>query len=194
MYSLIKKLAHAMAVLGGLVLISLILLVCTSVLGRSVGTVLHGAFMQTNFTDFSNWALGVGIGAINGDFELVESGVAFAIFAFLPLCQLSGSHATVDVLTSKLSLRSNQVLKMISECLFALVLGLIAWRLFAGMEAKQRYGETTFLLQFPIWWAYAASFLGAALAALVSIYMAIVRILEALSGKELITENESAEQ
>ena len=194
MYSLIKKLAHAMAVLGGLVLISLILLVCTSVLGRSVGTVLHGAFMQTNFTDFSNWALGVGIGAINGDFELVEAGVAFAIFAFLPLCQLSGSHATVDVLTSKLSLRSNQVLKIISECLFALVLGLIAWRLFAGMEAKQRYGETTFLLQFPIWWAYAASFLGAALAALVSIYMAIVRILEALSGKELLTENESAEQ
>jgi len=194
MYSLIKKLAHAMAVLGGLVLITLILLVCTSVLGRSVGTVLHGAFMQTNFTDFSNWALGVGIGAINGDFELVEAGVAFAIFAFLPLCQLSGSHATVDVLTSKLSLRSNQVLKMISECLFALVLGLIAWRLFAGMEAKQRYGETTFLLQFPIWWAYAASFLGAALAALVSIYMAIIRILEALSGKELLTENESAEQ
>ena len=194
MYSLIKKLAHAMAVLGGLVLISLILLVCTSVLGRSVGTVLHGAFMQTNFTDFSNWALGVGIGAINGDFELVEAGVAFAIFAFLPLCQLSGSHATVDVLTSKLSLRSNQVLEMISECLFALVLGLIAWRLFAGMEAKQRYGETTFLLQFPIWWAYAASFLGAALAALVSIYMAIIRILEALSAKELLTENESAEQ
>ena len=194
MYALIKKLAHAMAVLGGLVLISLILLVCTSVLGRSVGTVLHGAFMQTNFTDFSNWALGVGIGAINGDFELVEAGVAFAIFAFLPLCQLSGSHATVDVLTSKLSLRSNQVLKMISECLFALVLGLIAWRLFAGMEAKQRYGETTFLLQFPIWWAYAASFSGAALAALVSIFMAIVRILEALSGKELLTENESAEQ
>ena len=194
MYSLIKKLAHAMAVLGGLVLISLILLVCTSVLGRSVGTVLHGAFMQTNFTDFSNWALGVGIGAINGDFELVEAGVAFAIFAFLPLCQLSGNHATVDGLTSKLSLRSNQVLKMISECLFALVLGLIAWRLFAGMEAKQRYGETTFLLQFPIWWAYAASFLGAALAALVSIFMAIVRILEALSGKELLTENESAEQ
>ena len=194
MYSLIKKLAHAMAVLGGLVLITLILLVCTSVLGRSVGTVLHGAFMQTNFTDFSNWALGVGIGAINGDFELVEAGVAFAIFAFLPLCQLSGSHATVDVLTSKLSLRSNQVLKMISECLFALVLGLIAWRLFAGMEAKQRYGETTFLLQFPIWWAYAASFSGAALAALVSIFMAIVRILEALSGKEILTENESAEQ
>ena len=194
MYALIKKLAQIMAVLGGLVLTILILLVCTSVLGRSVGTLLHGAFMQTNFTVFSNWALGAGIGAINGDFELVEAGIAFSIFAFLPLCQLSGGHATVDVFTSKLSPRSNQVLQMISECLFALVLGLIAWRLFEGMEAKQRYGETTFLLQFPIWWAYAASFSGAAIAAFISLYIAIIRILEALSGRHLLAENESNER
>lgn len=194
MYALIKKLAQVMAVLGGLVLTLLVLLVCTSVLGRSVGTLLHGTFMQSNFADFSNWALAVGIGAINGDFELVEAGIAFAIFAFLPLCQLSGSHATVDVFTSKFSRRTNQVLQMISECLFALVLGLIAWRLFAGMEAKQRYGETTFLLQFPIWWAYAASFSGAVIAAFISFYMAIIRILEVFSGQQMLPENESDER
>ena len=194
MYALIKKLAQVMAVLGGLVLTLLVLLVCTSVLGRSVGTLLHGTFMQSNFADFSNWALAVGIGAINGDFELVEAGIAFAIFAFLPLCQLSGSHATVDVFTSKFSRRTNQALQMISECLFALVLGLIAWRLFAGMEAKQRYGETTFLLQFPIWWAYAASFSGAVIAAIISFYMAIIRILEAFSGQQMLPENESDER
>lgn len=194
MYALIKKLAQVMAVLGGLVLTLLVLLVCTSVLGRSVGTLLHGTFMQSNFADFSNWALAVGIGAINGDFELVEAGIAFAIFAFLPLCQLSGSHATVDVFTSKFSRRTNQALQMISECLFALVLGLIAWRLFAGMEAKQRYGETTFLLQFPIWWAYAASFCGAVIAAFISFYMAIIRILEVFSGQQMLPENESDER
>lgn len=194
MYALIKKLAQVMAVLGGLVLTLLVLLVCTSVLGRSVGTLLHGTFMQSNFADFSNWALAVGIGAINGDFELVEAGIAFAIFAFLPLCQLSGSHATVDVFTSKFSRRTNQVLQMISECLFALVLGLIAWRLFAGMEAKQRYGETTFLLQFPIWWAYAASFSGAVIAAFISFFMAIIRILEVFSGQQMLPENESDER
>lgn len=194
MYALIKKLAQVMAVLGGLVLTLLVLLVCTSVLGRSVGTLLHGTFMQSNFADFSNWALAVGIGAINGDFELVEAGIAFAIFVFLPLCQLSGSHATVDVFTSKFSRRTNQALQMISECLFALVLGLIAWRLFAGMEAKQRYGETTFLLQFPIWWAYAASFSGAVIAAFISFYMAIIRILEVFSGQQMLPENESDER
>lgn len=194
MYALIKKLAQVMAVFGGLVLTLLVLLVCTSVLGRSVGTLLHSTFMQSNFADFSNWALALGIGAINGDFELVEAGIAFAIFAFLPLSQLSGSHATVDVFTSKFSRRTNQALRMISECLFALVLGLIAWRLFAGMEAKQRYGETTFLLQFPIWWAYAASFSGAVIAAFISFYMAIIRILEVFSGQQMLPENESDER
>jgi len=138
-----------MAVLGGLVLTILILLVCTSVLGRSVGTLLHGAFMQTNFTAFSNWALGAGIGAINGDFELVEAGIAFSIFAFLPLCQLSGGHATVDVFTSKLSPRSNQVLQMISECLFALVLGLIAWRLLRVWRQNSATARQPFYYSFP---------------------------------------------
>ena len=33
------------------------------------------------------------------DYELVEAGVAFAIFAFIPLCQIYGSHATVDIFT-----------------------------------------------------------------------------------------------
>ena len=58
MYALIKKLAEVMAVLGGLVLTLLVLLVCTSVLGRSVGTLLHSAFMQTNFTKFLSKKVG----------------------------------------------------------------------------------------------------------------------------------------
>jgi hypothetical protein len=38
------------------------------------------------------------------------------------------------------------------------VLILISWRLYEGLLSKMSNGETTFLLQFPIWWAYAASF------------------------------------
>lgn len=194
MNPLINRLAKGMAVLGGLVLTMLVVLVCVSVLGRSLSTLFHGQFMQTYFSGFSNWALGIGVGAINGDFELVEAGIAFSIFAFLPLCQLTGNHATVDIFTSKLSARSNRFLQAISEGLFAVVLGLIAWRLFAGMEAKQQYGETTFLLQFPIWWAYAASFLGAFIAALVSFYLAALRFAEMLTGRKLIPETEGVDQ
>ena len=47
---------------------------------------------------------------------------------------------------------------------------LIAWRLALGMLDKQRYGETTFILQFPAWWGYAAAMFGAVLFALVALY------------------------
>ena len=43
------------------------------------------------------------------------------------------------------------------------------------------YNETTFLLQFPIWWAYALSLSAALLAAIVGVYMAFVRVIEFLT-------------
>jgi TRAP-type C4-dicarboxylate transport system permease small subunit len=48
--------------------------------------------------------------------------------------------------------------------------GIITWRLFLGMLDKRSYGETSFILQFPVWWGYAASLLGAAVFALVCAY------------------------
>jgi TRAP-type C4-dicarboxylate transport system permease small subunit len=79
------------------------------------------------------------------------------VFAFLPICQLRAGHATVDIFTSGLPDTANRVLLAIWEVLAAAVLALIAWRLGAGLASKLGNGETTFLLQFPVWWAYAAS-------------------------------------
>jgi len=62
---------------------------------------------------------------------------------------------------------------------FAAILVLIAARLAAGMDSKMQSGQTTLLLQFPLWWADALSLTGAAAAAIVSVYMALVRVLEA---------------
>jgi len=70
----------------------------------------------------SAWALDLGVGPINGDFELVEAGVAFAIFAFLPLCQISAGHASVDIFTAKLPMRINRVLQLGIDVIFAIVL------------------------------------------------------------------------
>ena len=41
------------------------------------------------------------LGPVPGDFELVEVGTGFAVFAFLPWCQLKRGHATVDLFTSE---------------------------------------------------------------------------------------------
>ncbi|MFT7595435.1 MAG: TRAP-type C4-dicarboxylate transport system permease small subunit [Paracoccaceae bacterium] len=188
------ELARAMAIAGGFVLSLLIILTCVSILGRILNGFFHGDLMESIAPGFSKWVIDMGVGPITGDFELVEAGVAFAIFAFIPICQITAGHACVDVLAVQFPKKVNRYLRMLIDILFAAVLVLIAWRLFDGMMSKRGYGETTFLLQFPIWWAYAASFVGAIVAALVGVYVAAVRIYEAFTGRIIIWDGVEAEQ
>ncbi len=193
MHEVIDKLARAMAVAGGIVLSFLIILTCLSVLGRVLNTILHRQ-VEALAPGLAKWFLDLGIGPITGDFELVEAGVAFAIFAFIPLCQITAGHASVDIFTNQMPRGANRFLIMVIDIVFAAVLILFAWKLFDGMLSKRRYGETTFLLQFPIWWSYAASFFAAVTAAIAGIYVAVVRVLEFLLRKTVITRGLESEQ
>jgi len=186
-------LARFMAILGGIVLSLLIFLTCISIAGRILNGLFHSTFMEGIAPGFSQWMIKIGVGPVNGDFELVEAGVAFAIFAFLPLCQITAGHASVDIFTNMLPRGFNRFSLMVIDIVFAAVLILIAWRLYAGMMSKMSYNETTFLLQFPIWWAYAASFVGAVVAAIVGVYMALVRIYEFFSGEVVIADGMGAD-
>lgn len=193
MQQFMNSLARYMAIIGGVILTLLVLLTCVSVLGRTLNSVFHSGFAQTILGDFAQTILDTGIGPVLGDFELVEAGIAFAIFSFIPLCQISGAHASVDIFTSALPVRINRFIQMVVEILFAAVLILIAWRLYEGMSSKMRYQETTFLLQFPIWWAYAASLVAACVSAIVSIYVAVVRIAEFFQDRTIIHVSGGAE-
>ena len=179
-------LARALAILGGMVLLALILMVCASIAGRALNSVLHG--LDTPWADA---LIDLGVGAVTGDFELVEAGMAFAIFAFLPICQLTGAHATVDVFTNRLPPRMLTALKAVIEIGFAVILILITWRLFEGMESKLRSGQTTFLIQFPVWWPYAGGLIGAGAASLIAVYVAAFRCAEAATGRSYLPEQEA---
>lgn len=188
MHRFLMAVSRFMAGLGGIVLSLLVVLTCVSIAGRLLNGILHGAFAQSIAPEFAQWAIAVGVGPVTGDFELVEAGVAFAIFAFLPLCQITTGHASVDVFADMFPRWLSGFLRTVTEIVFAAVLILIAWRLYAGMESKMRYGETTFLLQFPIWWAYAASLFGAVVSAIVGTYVAAVRVFEYLTGRVVIRD------
>ncbi|WP_413785632.1 TRAP transporter small permease [Cognatiyoonia sp. IB215182] len=175
MHKIISLLARVMAMLGGLVLCALVVMVCLSIIGREVNGIAHGGYLG----GFGDWLIAQGIGPITGDFELIEAGIAFAIFAFLPLTQLTGAHATVDIFTSGLGPKANNLIAAFWSVVMAAIILLITWRLFAGMQDKLRYGETTFLIQFPVWWAYAASFVAALVASIVSLYCAAMRLIGA---------------
>lgn len=193
MKSFMMGLSRFMAILGGIVLTFLVVLTCVSIAGRLLNGFFHGDFMESIAPGFAHWAIQAGVGPVNGDFELVESGVAFAIFAFMPLCQITSGHASVDIIVNMLPARVNSFLRMVIEVVFAAVLVLIAWKLYDGMNSKMRYGETTFLIQFPIWWAYAASLFGAVIAAIVGIYMGCVRTYEFFTGRIVIYDGVEAD-
>ena len=193
MHNFIERLARLFAMIGGLVLTFLIVMTCLSIAGRSINSLLNSDFLQGAAPSIANALLAKGLGPINGDFELVEAGLAFAIFVFIPLCQLEGAHASVDIFTSRLPVRINQKLQLVIEIAFAVALVLIAFKLFEGMQSKRNSGETTLLLQYPLWWAYSLSLIGAIVAALVGIYLVVVRFIEAVTGKQILIVEGRAE-
>ncbi|MEL6963320.1 MAG: TRAP transporter small permease subunit [Pseudomonadota bacterium] len=180
------QIAYIFAVIGGVVLSLLILITCASILGRTLNSILYLDIVTATAPAVAQWLIDVGVGAIRGDFELVEAGMAFCIFAFLPLTQLSASHASVDVVVNLLPRGVRRSLILLAEILFAVVLVVIAIQLYDGMGRKLRSGETTLLLQFPVWWSYALSLIGAVAAAAAGVYMAIIRAFEVISGQSVV--------
>jgi TRAP-type C4-dicarboxylate transport system permease small subunit len=188
MLAIVTTSARLMALAGGLVLTALVVLTCLSVLGRGLDQLGHAEALVALAPGLAEWL--TGFGPIRGDYELVEAGIAFAIFAFLPICQLSAGHATVDVFTNMMPGRTNRLLTAFWEGVLALVIIVIGWRLFVGFTEKLDNGQTTFLLQFPVWWAYGASFAAAVVAGLVGLYCAVARALELATGRSYLPGGE----
>lgn len=183
MHHLVKWLAHGSALIGGMVLLGLIMLTTLSILGRELSKLGHA---MENGMGAAIVALGVD--EIRGTYELTEAGVAFAIFAFLPVCQFYGQHATVDVFTSGLRPRVLGWLRAFWEVVLTGVILFIALRLYEGMQRYLGNGETTLFLQFPVWWAYALAVGAAVVASIVALYCAYARVMEAATGRRLLPE------
>jgi TRAP-type C4-dicarboxylate transport system permease small subunit len=162
----IAFMARWLAIVGGLVLIAITVMTVLSISGRAL-----------------LWA---GLGPVPGDFELVEAGTAFAVFAFLPWCQLNRGHATVDVFTSFLPDRANRVIDLVTELLMTAIVILIAWRLWYGLLDKVRYNETTFILQFPVWWGFAVAMFAATVGVIVSVFVLYIRVRELIEGRTIL--------
>jgi hypothetical protein len=185
--------ARALAVAGGVVLSLLILITCVSILGRAANGLLHSETVMGLAPGLAQGLIDLGVGAIRGDFEMVEAGMAFVVFAFLPLCQVTAGHASVDVFTNALPGRVQRVLSVLIDALFALALVVIALQLKEGMDSRIRSGQTTLLLQVPVWWGYAAALAGAVSAAAVQVWMVVLRVAELAAGRPLAAPDGGAE-
>ena len=132
--SLVERVSSVVAVLGGVLLAAIAGLVVVSVIGRAT---LNAP--------------------VNGDFELVSMGAAIAVFTFLPYCQARRGNIFVDTFTGWLPARANAVIDAFWDLVYAAIMGLLAACLVEGAIEHYRSGQTTMLLQLPIWPAIVVS-------------------------------------
>lgn len=130
---ILDHLAKFCAIVAGLLLISITLMTCASLIGRNTtGNSIVGAFELT----------GVAAGA--------------AIALFMPLCQLRRGNIIVDFFTAKLSDSTNDKLDRFGTLLLVLIFGLLAWRTtLGGLNVFSANSETQ-IMGFPEWVVYAA--------------------------------------
>ena len=154
--SWVFRLARGSAMLGGLLLCAITLMSVASITGRALS--------------------GVGLGPVPGDFELVEIGTGVAVFLFLPWTYLRGGHATVDLLYHHLPAPLRKTILLVSDGLMLALWLVLTWKLWDGMLEKREYLETTFILQMPVWWAYAVCFVGAVIGCLAYLSQTAIRL------------------
>ncbi|AUH32125.1 TRAP transporter small permease [Paracoccus tegillarcae] len=118
------------ALLGGALLLAVVLVNVLSVLGGIMGF------------------------AVAGDFEMTEMGVAIAVFAFLPYCQLTDANVSADIFTSGASPTVLAVLRALASLIAFGFACILIWRMSLGMLDQKGYHYTTTILQIPIWWAF----------------------------------------
>ena len=135
-HSPVARVARALAIVGGLISVATALLVTTSVTLR--------------------W---LGLGSINGDFELVQIGVALSVFCFLPLTQARRGNIMVDTFTAWLPLRVQRAMDAFWDFVYAGFMALTAWCLMNGARDALASGLTSAMLGLNLWPVFAATVL-----------------------------------
>jgi TRAP-type C4-dicarboxylate transport system permease small subunit len=130
----IGRATRLVAILGGCLSIATATLVTVSVLGR--------------------W---LGFGSINGDFELVQMGVALSVFCFLPLSQARRGNIMVDTFTTWLPARVQRAIDAFWDFVYAGFMALIAWCLMNGARDAVASGLNSTMLGVPLWPVFAAT-------------------------------------
>ncbi len=165
---LAERLSGMIAVLGGLLALATASLVIVSVLGRWLSGLPWAQSVAGT--------LGITLGPINGDFEMVQMATAVAIFAFLPYTQARRGNIFVDTFTGWMPRRSTTIVDAFWDLVYAGMMALLTWCLAVGTIEHYQSGQTTMLLQIIAWPAIAISTLLLALLTCVAISTAIARL------------------
>lgn len=130
----------AWALVGGVVLVTVVLI--------NAYSILASAIINKPFP---------------GDFELTELGVGIAAFCFLPYCQLTGANVSADIFTINAGPRAIALMNLLASLIALSFAALLIWRMSAGLQDYIEYQEFTSILNIPLWWAFVPAVLSLAL-------------------------------
>ncbi len=170
-------LAWLSALIGGVVLLAAMVMTTVSVAGMSASKL--GKLLKKSYDTVVEPLLS--LGPIPGETEMVEAGMAFIIFAFLPIVTLNRGHAEVAILANFFGKSINRLIDLLADGLMLSVAVFIGYRHYLGTIDKFNNGETSWILLYPIWWGYGAALLGAAIWVIISAYCVL------RSGRALVT-------
>lgn len=146
----IEFLARLSAILAGVLLTTVTLITCASLIGRN--------------------AMGL---TLAGDFELTGLAAGAAVALFMPLCQLERGNIIVDFFTAKAGERTNHMLDRMGALLFGLIMAAVAWRTAVGGVSSYQNNSGTMILDLPVWLTYAGMVPPLVLTAVIALWQAV---------------------
>lgn len=146
---ILEKLAKFCAILAGVLLTTITLMTCASVVGReTIGK------------------------TITGDFELSGVAAGAAIALFMPWCQFKRGNIFVDFFTAKASTNTQLKMERWGALLLGIVMAVLTWRTVLGGLNAFNTNSGTMMLGFPEYVVYAAMVPPLALTALIALSQA----------------------
>jgi TRAP-type mannitol/chloroaromatic compound transport system permease small subunit len=145
---LLFALAKWFAFAGGMVFIALVIMSVVSIVGRKL---------------FST--------PVPGDVELLQLSAAFASATFFAYCHLMHGDVKVDFFTAHMTSGRRLLLDSVGSLLIGLLGALLAWRTAVGAMSLKEAGESSAILELPVWIAQALMVPSFILLALAGFYM-----------------------
>lgn len=135
----------------------------------AAGLLIAGIALLTCIDVFGRYALGR---PLQGAFEISELAMGALIFTSLPLVTMRGQHVTIDLLDALVPARARRVQAVAVDLISAACTAVLAWRLWARAGEMAVSGETTAILQLPVYPLVYYMALLTALAALLGVLLA----------------------
>ncbi len=134
------RVAVTIAFVGGLGLLFATATTCISIILKLIRRVLDAT--ASEYLDTEIWS---SIRPILGEEELVQYGVAFALFSVLPLVMIRRKHIKVNLFEPRFGERTNRLLDLIGDVAFAAIAYLIMTRQWGLIFSKPRRNQDTTL-------------------------------------------------